>query len=73
MNKGRYELLKETGARYRIKVYSDKTMQGWSKEKLIERIRCLENNYINAMEFNKHQTENFEGLFDGLMGIESGE
>ena len=40
---------------YPIRVYSDSTLKGMTKETLIEKIRCLENNLVGAYKMNDVQ------------------
>lgn len=40
---------------YPIHVYSDSTLKGMTKEMLIEKIRCLENNLASAYQMNDVQ------------------
>lgn len=40
---------------YPIHVYSDSTLKGMTKEVLIEKIRCLENNLASAYQMNDVQ------------------
>lgn len=40
---------------YPIHVYSDSTLKGMTKEMLIEKIRCLENNLAGAYQMNDVQ------------------
>ena len=40
---------------YPIHVYSDSTLKGMTKEVLIEKIRCLENNLAGAYQMNDVQ------------------
>ena len=40
---------------YPIRVYSDSTLKGMTKETLIEKIRCLENNLASAYQMNDVQ------------------
>ena len=40
---------------YPIYVYSDSTLKGMTKEMLIEKIRCLENNLAGAYQMNDVQ------------------
>lgn len=40
---------------YPFRVYSDSTLKGMTKEMLIEKIRCLENNLAGAYQMNDVQ------------------
>ena len=42
------------------KTYSDSTLKSMTKDKLINIIRCLENNLGNAHETNDIQYENYK-------------
>ena len=44
------------------KTYSDSTLKSMTKDKLINIIRCLENNLGNAHETNDIQYENYKRL-----------
>lgn len=48
--------------RFGQRIYSDKQLKAWSKDKLIEYIRIIEDNYFSALEFNERQAQNIEKL-----------
>ena len=48
--------------RFGKRIYSDKQLKTWSKDKLIEYIRIIEDNYFGALEFNERQAQNIEKL-----------
>ena len=46
------------------RTYSDSALKGWKKEKLIEYIRLLEENYYDALEFNERQAQTMQKILE---------
>ena len=46
------------------RTYSDSVLKTWRKDKLIEYIRLLEDNYYEALEFNERQAQNMQRILE---------
>ena len=52
----------------RKKNYSDATLLGWKKPKLVDYIRELERNYDAMIAVNSQQAQNFKDMLDYMRG-----